>query len=151
MPITVAYCTLRRTFRMGACPILEVTVSYPCLGDEDARKQMPPPGIARFNEAYAGMAEAFLQWVEGTLLETARHAFREAGPGAGYSFDRRTVDCRMTAAFAGEPPERLYVRRYLRVGSRRGECVERARTETDVWRCPGLTLRHIRKDGELLP
>lgn len=151
MPITVTYRTLRRTFREGACPILEAAVSYPCLCGEDALGQTPLSEITRFNEAYAGMAEAFLQWVEGTLLETARHAFREAGPGAGYSFDRRTVDCRMTAAFAGEPPERLYVRRYLRVGSRRGECVERARTETDIWYIPELSLRQIRKDGELLP
>ena len=159
MSPTITHRTLRRTFREGACPILEVTCSYPCLGVESAlgeAVQGPEEGksllpeVARFNEAYGRMAEDFLRWAGGEPLETAQCAFWAAGPSAVHSFDRRTVACDMAASLSEKMGE-LWVTRCLRTGSRRGGAVERERIETDVWRWPELTLRVLRKKQVFRP
>ena len=152
MSPTITHRTLRRIFREGVCPILEVTCSYPCLGGSSDSEEGEPlaPEAVRFNDAYGRMAEGFLRWVEGEPLEAARLAFREAGSRAVHSFDRRTVACDMTAALPEKAGE-LWVTRRLRTGSRRGGAVERERIETDVWRWPELTLRIPRKKQVFRP
>lgn len=140
MQVSVTYARLRHVFRVGACPVLEVTVIYPCLkGGDPAERPADLPSVLRFNQAYRRMAEGILRWSGGAPLEEAEAAFRAGGPGAGFRFDRRLVICEMTADVTADTA-RLRVSRVLRVGSRRGEASERFREGEEIWRLPELTL-----------
>ena len=142
-PLAVTHSRTHRTFRAGACPVLDVTVTYPCLGPGQPGSE-ESPAVARFNEAYRSMAENLLEWAQGPVLEAAMADFEAAGAGAVYHFDRRIVICDMTASpvLSGDTVEVdfLTVSRSIRVGSRRGEAEERGLTATDRWRWPELTL-----------
>lgn len=128
--------TLRRLYRVGACPILEVTVAYPRLTEEAS------PAVTRFNETYRAMAEGFLAWGDAAPREEAEAAFCALGASAPYRFDRRALSCSMSAALSGAEgkPARLSVTRTLRLSSRRGEMTEVSLSETNVWRWPELTV-----------
>ncbi len=142
MEISVTHRRLHHIFRVGACPVLEVTVTYPCLG-ADLPEDALSPAITRFDQAYLRMAEGVLNWCAGEPLAEAEAAFRAGGAGAGFRFDRRFVTCEMTVTPGGPEEQKdatLQVCRTLRMGSRRGEILETTRTGKDVWRIPELTL-----------
>lgn len=140
-PMPVETLTARRLTRAGACVILEVTVTYPHIPDEES------PAVARFNDTYRAMAEAFLIWADTTPAEEARAAFSAMGSAAPYRFDRRILTCDMTAA--AEAPDRLTVTRAVTLKSRRGELTERTVTAADLWRLPEWTLAgHPRKPSK---
>ena len=142
MCISVSHRQLRRIFRVGACPVLEVTVTYPCLG-ADFPEDALSPAMHRFDQAYLRMAEGVINWCGGAPLAEAEAAFREAGAGAGYRFDRRLVICEMIVTPVNpEDPRRarLEVCRTVRTGSRRGSILEKTRTGKDIWRLRDLTL-----------
>ncbi len=140
-PIT--HCQLHRIFRVGICPVLEVSVTYPRL-QADCPEEALPLAVARFNRAYLRMAEGILTWSGGALLSSVEDAFREAGTAASFRFDRRVVDCRMTVE-AGETGRYLLVTRTLSVGSRRGSIPVQSRKGMDRWRNPGLVLCACKK------
>lgn len=154
MPLTLTHCEIHRILRAGACPILEVTVTYPRLGgDEDGAVEACPaaetfPAAARFNEAYGTMAQNLTEWATGSLFESALADFNGEGSGAAYRFDRRLVICDMVGEFStcedGVLSE-LTVNRTLRLTSRRGSVPERHLTATDRWSLPALTLRPRRR------
>ena len=144
MPLTLTHHRLHRILRAGACPILEISVTYPCLGTPEAAEGEASPAVARFNEAYRTMADRLTEWAAGTLFEAALADFNGAGVGAAYRFDRRVVACDM----AGEMVTRedgeafaLTVTRTLRLNCRRGTMPERCLIATDRWSLPDLTLR----------
>lgn len=142
-PLTLSHCRLHRICRVGACPLLEITITYPCL--------CPPEGegigsaVDRFNTAYRTMAEKLMAWGEGALYEGVLVEFEAAGAEAVYGFDRRLLVCDMSAAFSeqgegeGEGTT-LTVTRILRLSSRRGGAEERGISASDRWRLPSLTL-----------
>jgi hypothetical protein len=136
MPVELL--TARRLIRAGSCPVLEVTVTYPHIPDEES------PAAARFNHTYRAMAEAFLAWADTLPAEEAKTAFANMGAAAPYRFDRRILACDMTAV--SETPERLAVIRSVTLKSRRGEMSERTVTATDLWRLPEWTVvKHPKK------
>jgi hypothetical protein len=130
--VPVELLTVRRLVRAGACPVLEVTVTYPHIPDGD------PPAAARFNHTYRAMAEAFLAWADTLPAEEAKTAFANMGAAAPYRFDRRILTCTMSAV--SETPDRLAVIRSVTLKSRRGEMPERTVTATDLWRLPEWTV-----------
>ena len=148
MLISLAYGQLRSIQRAGACPLLEIMLSYPILRTEGEEDAALPSSVARFNETYRSIAENLMNWAKGEPCEAALADFEAAGPSALYRFDRRMVvgDMNVTGPVnisvlqEGMAPAFLTVTRRLRVCSRRGEIQERALTETDVWRWPELTL-----------
>ena len=128
--ISVETLTDRRLTRVGACAVLEVTVTYPHIPLES-------PAAARFNEAYRSMAESFLAWADTAPAEEARASFAAMGSTAPYRFDRRILTCSMTAEILS--PRLLTVTRAVTLKSRRGELTERRITAVDGWRLPELT------------
>ncbi len=132
----IQYTTDRRLARVGACTVLEVTVTYPSLYLPDAQK--PPAPLVRFNDGYRIAAETFLSWGLETVGKIAAADFKAVGPGAVYTFDRRLLSCRFAADV--EPQKtRLAVTRTVTNTSRRGTCPVR-RTETvDFWRLGDLS------------
>lgn len=151
-PAAVSTVTSRRLFRVGACPVLEVSVTYPRL---DADSIAAASSVARFNETYRAMAEAFLAWAESAPAEEAKAAFAAMGASAPYRFDRRALTCDVTAIWHGsaravkgrdgeaegeEGCTVLTVTRTARLTSRHGEVGERSLTAVDEWRWPELTL-----------
>ncbi len=139
---------IHRIYRAGACPILEVTLTYPCLYPAEEASEALSPAATRFNEFYETMAERLLSWAEGSLREAAAADFETEGGGAAYRFDRRRLTCAMTATLSpvGEEsaaPKALTmtVTRALVFDGRRGTLQERRLTAADEWRWPELTLR----------
>lgn len=132
----VSYRSLRRLHRVGACPILEISVTYPVLGEGEGDPL--PPAVARFNKAYADMAEALLSWADGAPADAAAEAFRAMGEGAMYRFERRLLICEMTVE--GSSADRLTVRRTLTATTRRGGGEGEELIARDIWRLPSLTL-----------
>lgn len=131
----------RRLCRVGACPVLEARVTYPFLRCGEG---VPAPALARFNQCYAHVAEAFLAWALATPAAEATAAFCALGPEAPYRYDRVLLLCTMTARWEGDT---LTVTRALTSTTRRTagrEAPSHARRETDVWRLPALTLRSPR-------
>lgn len=136
--LPVETVTLRHTYRVGACPVLEVTVTYPRI------PETANPAAPRFNEAYRSMADHFLTWAEGAPAEASKAAFVAMGGAAPYRFDRRLLTCAMTpapAAEEGKNGQDLLILRTVTRTSRRGEMPPAALTATDRWRLPELTLR----------
>ena len=131
-PLSVQTKTECRLTRVGACAVLEVTVTYPHIPDEEI------PAVARFNHTYRAMAEAFLAWADTAPAEEARAAFAAMGASAPYRFDRRILTCTMTAS--AEAPDRLTVTRAVTLKSRRGELTERVIRDADLWRLPAWTV-----------
>ncbi len=157
--VTVTDCTLRRWVRVGACPVLEVAVTYPQLAcyvgeganaKSDVQGRTPvPAAVERFNRAYPAMAEAFLSWAQGAPAEAAIAAFHAYGMSAAYCFDRRIITCRMTARVdapdTAHTPNALVVERTVWMGSRHGEVAPTERRTVEEWRWPSLTLRAPRR------
>ena len=142
-PLTLTHYQLRRTHRTGACPILDITVTYPGLCVANGAAGEVPPRALRFNETYRAMAERLVEWGADALCARAEADFLAAGAGAVYCFDRRLAVCDMTANFFSDEKEavsELIVTRTLRLTSRRGGVGESALTATDRWRWPDLTL-----------
>lgn len=135
--VPVELLTVRRLVRAGACPVLEVTVTYPHIPDGES------PAAARFNHTYRAMAEAFLAWADTLPAEEAKTAFADMGAAAPYRFDRRILTCNMTAV--SKAPDRLAVIRSVTLKSRRGELAERIIHAADCWRLPGWTVVTPRK------
>ena len=148
MLISLAYGQLRSIQRAGACPVLEITLSYPVLCAAEEGNEGLSDSVARFNETYRIIAENLMNWAKGVPYEAALADFATAGPSALYRFDRRMVVGEMNVTDPvnisvlqeGTAPAFLTVTRRLRVCSRRGKIQERVLTETDVWRWPELTL-----------
>lgn len=148
MPLTLTHCEIHRILRAGACPILEVTVTYPCLCPSDPRAGEPSSAILRFNEAYRTMAEKLTEWAAGVVFEAALADFNGAGAGAAYRFDRRLVICDMKGEFSSREDRavsELTVTRILRLTGRRGSVPERSLTAIDRWSLPALTLHPRRR------
>ena len=130
--------TLRQTYRVGACPVLEAAVTYPYIPEDES------PAAIRFNNTYRAAAENFLAWAGETPAETAKITFAAMGSAAPYRFDRRLLTCAMTpapAAEEGKNGQDLLILRTVTRTSRRGEVPPAALTATDRWRLPELTLR----------
>lgn len=139
----LTHCSLRRMYRRGACPLLEVKITYPRLCPAEDGKAMTE-GMARFNEAYGQMAEGLMGWAEGTLCPRAEADFEAEGAGAAYRFDRRVLTCRMDAALSfAESGEitGVAVTRTLCLTTRHSGETGGGLTATDLWRGPELTLR----------
>ena len=134
----LTYDTVRRLHRAGACPILEVCITYPRLCAEAADDGGVPPSVLRFNEAYRAMAEHWLAWADGPLLAAVSEAFAAAGAGAAYRFDRQVAVCAVRADEDAVEGGILTLRRTVRLYGRRGEIAERFCTSEDVWRWPSL-------------
>ena len=135
-PITVTEITRHRLIRQGAVPVLEVTVCYPCL----TREGEAAGAILYFNQAYEGVAEAFMLWAERVVGTEASEAYDAMGISAAYRFDRRLLICSMTAESVHPGNSVLTVCRHVTYTSRRGEVGVHKRDGTDVWRLPSLTL-----------
>lgn len=148
MLFSVTYCQMRRVLREGACPVLEVTVSYPVLRGEGDENGELSASTVRFNEGYREMAEKLMEWAEDVPYKAALADFAAMGPSALYRFDRRMLTCAIEMAMpAGHDvldtesePLEMTVTRNLRLHSRRGETQEKAVSAIDLWRWPGLTL-----------
>lgn len=158
--LILSHCTLRRLVRVGACPVLEVCVTYPVLSFAEDGDAAARPAVARFNEAYRAMAEAFLAWATDGPAREAVEAFSAAGAGAVYRFDRRMLLCHMTVEVASDADggtagnaapvdgrRYLRVKRSVSVGTRRGlqaaprqDAPRQSVEEIDLWRWPSLTL-----------
>ena len=137
--LTLTHLCERRLIRVGACPVLEITVTYPILSGED-----PACPVEVFNSAYRRMTEAFLYWGETAFGELAAGDFAEAGSGAGYRFDRRVLVCRMEADMAEEGDGgRIRVTRSVWSGTRRTGQKTVLPEVVDVWRLPELTLQKL--------
>ena len=136
VPITVTEIARRRLLRIGAVPVLEVTVIYPCLTWEAEAAS----AMSRFNAAYETMAEAFLEWADQVPYAQATEAYAALGPRAAYRFDRRLLVCAMKAEPLTSADKRLTVYRTVTYTSRRGEMGTVSREGRDVWRLPSLTL-----------
>ena len=135
--LTLTHPCERRLIRVGACPVLEITVTYPALeGDE------PEEAVAAFNDGYRRMAEAFLYWGEHALGERVAGELEAEGAGAAFRFDRRLLICAMEGQILEEGGRTiLRVQRSLRLTSRRGSVEEHALPPAeDIWRIPELTL-----------
>lgn len=126
-----------RLIRVGACPVLEITVTYPALEGDG-----PEEAVAAFNDGYRRMAEAFLYWGEHALGERVAGELEAEGAGAAFRFDRRLLICTMEGQILEEDGRTiLRVRRNLRLTSRRGSVEEHALpTAEDIWRIPELTI-----------
>lgn len=129
--IPVETLTLRHLTRMGACVVLEVTVTYPHIPEGES------PAAARFNEAYRSIAERFLAWSDTAPAEEARAAYAALGSAAPYRFDRRVLTSDMTVGLPS--PALMTVTRTATLKSRRGGLAERTINATDSWRLPELT------------
>ena len=131
--------TERRWHRVGACPVLEICVTYPQLV-----QGAMAPDAERFNAAYALMAEAFLSWAEGEPSRLAREAFTAMGAGAAYRFDRHVILCKMTAVFVSRTPsdEGGYLRivRQVSWGTKRALDKRKIVTHEDIWHVSDMTL-----------
>ena len=140
---------IHRIYRAGACPVLEVTLTYPCLRGEAGEADPPHVAVSRFNDFYRGLAEAMLSWVEDTVQKEVLAAFAAEGSGAAYRFDRRQVVCHMTATSSdgqdgrNDEKNELIVTREVSFSCRRGSLEERRITATEVWRRRDLTLRPL--------
>ena len=135
LPSSISHTQETRLYRVGATPVLEVTVTYPTL-------PAPSPAAQRFNEAYRAMAEAFFAWAESTPAAEAAAAFC-AMERAAYTFDRRLITCTMTAEpprEGADPHGELRVTRTVIASTRRGTLPERRRSSTERWRTDDLTL-----------
>lgn len=144
----VQHHRIHRIYRAGACPILEVTLTYPCLCSAEDGTEALSPAVTRFNEFYETVAERLLSWAEGTIREAAAADFAAEGSGASYRFDRRRLTCDMTVTLppaeegsAVQNTVTLTVTRTLVFDGRRGTLRERRLTAEDEWRWPELTLR----------
>ncbi len=137
--LTLTHTTLRRLFRVGCTPVLELTVTHPVLtgNDSDADK-IQASATERFNQAYRSVAEAFCTYVADRPVEEATAAFAALGSGAAYTFDRRVVLCRMEAELCDDGF--LRVRRTVTLASRRGTLPTRTREAVDRWRLSDLSL-----------
>ena len=151
--VAVETVTERRLHRVGACPVLEVTVTYPRLRIGEGEGTPTPADAERFNRAYARMAEAFLSWAEGEPARAASEAFLSMGAGAAYRFDRRLILCNMTADLVrgsrSQGVEFLRVVRRVSQGCRKGGVTGKILIYEDVWRVPLLTL--VRQRPVALP
>lgn len=130
--------TLRQTYRVGACPVLEAAVTYPYIPEDES------PAAIRFNNTYRTAAENFLAWAGETPAETAKITFAAMGSAAPYRFDRRLLRCTMTPAPAAAEEvsqKELRILRTVTSSSRRGEIPPVTLTAADRWRLPELTLR----------
>ena len=139
--------TTHRIHRVGACPVLELTVTYPRIGIADGEASS---AVERFNEAYRTMAENWLAWAESVLLSEANEAFAAEGAGASYRFERRVAVCQMSASELPAEGECLTVTRTLRLTTRRGGQGEKRRSGGDRWRWPSLTLSEGRNPQKKL-
>ena len=138
--LQLIHVTIRRIHRLGACPVLEVTVTYPAwIADRGELS----PAAERFNTAYRTMAEHLLAWAEETVLPTVIEAFAAEGATAAYRFDRRLLTCTMQGELGGalsDESRRLTVTRELRLTRRRDTSAAKASRTTDSWLWPELTL-----------
>ncbi len=149
---TITHETLRHLVRVGRTPVLEVTVSYPCLTHPvDAAAPACGFPLSRFNEGYRAMAEAFLAWAVDTLAVEATESFAALGTRAAYVFDRRLATCRMEASL--ESPDAdgkivsdvLTVRRCCELSSRRGTIPTGRAESVEHWRWGEWTLLSSRR------
>jgi hypothetical protein len=136
---------IHRVYRAGACPVLEVTVTYPCLRGEEGAVEPLDGAKIRFNDFYQSLAERVLAWAEGGLRDAIMEDFTAAGNGAAYRFDRRCLLCEMTATLSEVPNGTLTVTRVMSFSCRRGSMETRSMTATDVWRREDFTLRPTRE------
>ena len=143
--LTLRHGRVHRVHCIGVCPALEVTAVYPVL---DTAGGEPSAAVLRFNEAYRAMAEGWLSWAEGSLLERVTAELEAGGVGAVYRFTRRRATCEMVACeMAGRemaaddlarPTASLTVNRTVSLdGWERGSA---RRVSEDIWRWPDLTL-----------
>ncbi len=128
---TIRHTADRRLVRVGACTVLEVTVTYPILTASDGDSFQTVRD--RFNNGYRVAAEAFLSWGAETYGKSATADFAAAGPGAVYTFDRRLLSCRFVAE-ADPQAARLTVTRTVTCASRRGTEPPRRAETVDLWR-----------------
>lgn len=140
--LTVGYSRVHRVHRKGICPVLEVTVEYPVLTPTAGE---PSAAVCRFNAAYRAVAEGWLSWAEGALLERVLEEFDGAGVGATYRFIRRRATYRAEMADPSPSTRNFTVSRSVRLEGNgedfAGVCA------TDTWRWPDLTLASVR-EGE---
>ncbi len=134
----IAYATLHRICRVSETPVMEITVTYPFLVLPDPlADNSVTSAVERFCEAYRAIAEVFLTRFAEELAEKASEAFRAGGAWAAYTFDRRTVNCRMEAEVSDGV---LTVNRTVTTGSRRGHVPTVCRESRDRWRMADLSL-----------
>lgn len=157
--LTVTEQSLCRLVRVGHRVVLAAEVSYPRIDMTDG--EPPSRAVARFNEGYRAMAEAFLGWAESVPAGEASEAFASLGVGAAYTFDRRLITCCMRAVTANPDNSRLLVvEREVLCTSRRRSVTEQRISKRDVWRWPELTpakaartmkkTRHFKKNSQNL-
>ncbi len=129
----VIYASVRRLVRVGACVVLEVTVTYPMAvaGTE---------GCDRFCAVYREAAEAFVHWALGEPASLAREAFSAMGTGAAYRFDRWCLSCRFEVVREEADDRYAVVTRTVISGRRRGG-EERRCTSSIRWCLEDGTVR----------
>lgn len=138
--LTLRHSRVHRVHCIGVCPALEVTAVYPVL---DTAGGEPSAAVLRFNEAYRAMAEGWLSWAEGSLLERVTAELEAGGVGAVYRFTRRRatcemIACEMVADDLARPTASLTVNRTVSLDGPGNSSVRRM--SADIWRWPGLTL-----------
>ena len=135
MPV-VTVESLRRTRRIGACPILTVTASYPkWQGESEAAE--------RFNKGYLQMAEAFVTWAEKDLAPRAEVAFEALGSRAPYVFPKWEIIMDTQCFFepldvreGGDEPVRLQVVATVKRRARRSDTETCTEAFRHVWCLP---------------
>ena len=143
--------TVTRTVRVGAVPVLTVTVIRPVVeipadgggGTNTAGTAPQADGVTRFNDGTRRMAETFLAYALDGPAKAAADAYRAAGNGAAYSFPRREVLCKMTitSARGGEAETTiLCLRTEGTYGLRRRDAPEKCFSEARCVGYPSMTL-----------
>lgn len=144
--------TVTRTVRVGAVPVLTVTVIRPVVeipadgggsGTNAIGTAPQTDGVNRFNDGTRRMAETFLAYVLDEPARAAADAYRAAGNGAAYSFPRREVLCKMTINLApGEEADAtiLCLRTEVTYGLRRRGAPEKSFLEESFFEYPSMTL-----------
>ncbi len=137
LPWNIAVETDRRLVRVGGCPVLSVSVSYPCL--ISVGEAAATAAVTSFNDTYRTAAERFTAWALDAPAAAATAAFESAGQGAAYRFARWEITCDMTPVWdAGGEFLRMETTAVWRV--RRESDARKKAQWTDLWRIPSLYL-----------
>lgn len=147
LPFSYVPNTLHRTHRVGAVPVLEVSICYPsiCMQSEALEED-----VQRFNQGCEGIAQAFLTWALSSPSQAAEEAFLSGNSLPDiqrHRYRRRQLSCRLTLDMPSPEETAAWRRRtkaclfYLRIrvtDRQRGLPETLVHAQRTVWAWPQL-------------